>query len=243
MNKDVILEFLYLLTEEVEEGITKTYKRIARRYRKRAENLLGFTKDSLQALPETMTGATVRIPAGFEKAITRYQKSLAAELSKPKKTGKIQGELPNWKTIFVAGCVIGYLFFSSQMNSNDQVAGSSDERVMHTLTVMTPTLTPTQTPTPTPTTPPAPIINQHLEPVIDCTGPDGKHLRMTQKACTDFNNAWKPTPTPTPRQSRVKRVRIVCPDNARSTAGGTACVCEKNHYWNPYDNKCIRFRD
>ena len=36
------------------------------------------------------------------------------------------------------------------------------------------------------------------EPTIDCTGPDGKHLFITQKACDNFNNAWKPTPIFTP---------------------------------------------
>ena len=32
--------------------------------------------------------------------------------------------------------------------------------------------------------------------LIDCTGPDGKHLQITQQDCEDFNNAWKPTPIP-----------------------------------------------
>lgn len=26
--------------------------------------------------------------------------------------------------------------------------------------------------------------------LIDCTGPDGKNLRLTQEACDDFNKAW-----------------------------------------------------
>ncbi|MCL5676025.1 MAG: CAP domain-containing protein [Patescibacteria group bacterium] len=36
------------------------------------------------------------------------------------------------------------------------------------------------------------------DPKIDCVGPDGKHLQITQKECNDFNNAWngiRPTPT------------------------------------------------
>lgn len=29
-----------------------------------------------------------------------------------------------------------------------------------------------------------------IEPKIDCIGPDGKHLQITQKECDDFNAAW-----------------------------------------------------
>lgn len=29
---------------------------------------------------------------------------------------------------------------------------------------------------------------------IDCTGPDGKYLQITQKECDDFNNAWRKQP-------------------------------------------------
>lgn len=53
---------------------------------------------------------------------------------------------------------------------------------------------------------PSPFQNQNMqtvptsqtESIIDCTGPDGKHLFVTQKTCDDFNKAWSPTPSPSP---------------------------------------------
>lgn len=51
-----------------------------------------------------------------------------------------------------------------------------------------------ETPTPLITTPTgAPLIVTPKEKLIDCIGPDGKHLeeKVTQKQCDDFNNAWK----------------------------------------------------
>jgi hypothetical protein len=30
---------------------------------------------------------------------------------------------------------------------------------------------------------------------IDCTGPDGKHIQLTQKECDEFNSAWGKTPS------------------------------------------------
>src|SRR5579871_3407674 len=32
--------------------------------------------------------------------------------------------------------------------------------------------------------------------LIDCIGPDGKHLKLSQAACNDFNNAWHHTSQP-----------------------------------------------
>jgi uncharacterized protein YkwD len=34
-------------------------------------------------------------------------------------------------------------------------------------------------------------------PLIDCVGPDGKHLHITQQACDNFNNSWHTTSLPT----------------------------------------------
>jgi len=49
------------------------------------------------------------------------------------------------------------------------------------------TPSPTTIPSITPTIQPTPAT----EKIIDCIGVDGKHLFVTQKACDDFNNAWK----------------------------------------------------
>lgn len=83
----------------------------------------------------------------------------------------------------------------------------------------TPTLTPTQTeekpaealePTetpeviywkPTPTKAKTNTNNAATTPTIDCIGPDGKHLNISQQQCDEFNKAWAtatPTPTLTP---------------------------------------------
>lgn len=56
---------------------------------------------------------------------------------------------------------------------------------------LTPTLLPTKTSTPSP--------QSSSLPLVDCTGPDGKLVKLTQKACNDFFKSWAtPTPSPTP---------------------------------------------
>lgn len=40
---------------------------------------------------------------------------------------------------------------------------------------------------------PSPTIS---EPKVDCVGPDGNHLSVTQEECESFNSSWA-TPTPT----------------------------------------------
>lgn len=60
--------------------------------------------------------------------------------------------------------------------------------ILLTNSIVSPTVTPTIT-----TIPDSHYLNPKVspEPKIDCTGPDGKHLQITQKECEDFNNAWK----------------------------------------------------
>jgi hypothetical protein len=36
--------------------------------------------------------------------------------------------------------------------------------------------------------------SQGSEEMVDCTGPDGKHLQISQKECNDFNNTWSTDP-------------------------------------------------
>jgi len=52
--------------------------------------------------------------------------------------------------------------------------------------------TPSPTSTQTATTTPVPISTISL---VNCVGPDGKTVRLTQKACDDFKKSWA-TPTP-----------------------------------------------
>ncbi len=97
---------------------------------------------------------------------------------------------PIWKALVLSGTValttIG-LAIGLRAHTNLQ------NRVIPT---PTPTIVASPSATMTPTTyiPVGP-------PLIDCVGPDGKHLHITQKACDNFNNAWKPTATPVPQQS------------------------------------------
>lgn len=61
--------------------------------------------------------------------------------------------------------------------------------------------TPTQTipsisPTSTDTISPVTVENPDTQ-LVNCIGPDGKTLWLTQNDCDNFNNAWKGIPTPT----------------------------------------------
>lgn len=68
------------------------------------------------------------------------------------------------------------------------------------------------------------------EPTIDCTGPDGKHLYITQKACDEFNNAWKATPTEKPYGSNS------CGVNSHLSSG--FCVCDNGYKRNHNTGAC-----
>jgi len=65
------------------------------------------------------------------------------------------------------------------------------------------TSVPTPTAIPSPTASPTPIIgikqNIPKVPLIDCVGPDGKHMQVTQTVCDNFNKAWGYVPTATPQ--------------------------------------------
>ena len=49
----------------------------------------------------------------------------------------------------------------------------------------------TPTDTPIPTQMPQQTYQQPSANTIDCVGPDGKHLQVTQQECDNFNNAWE----------------------------------------------------
>lgn len=67
------------------------------------------------------------------------------------------------------------------------VLGKSIVNVSHTNALL---------PTVTPTTPI--VLREITVPIIDCIGPDGKHLTVSQKTCDDFNNAWHHQELPFP---------------------------------------------
>lgn len=105
--------------------------------------------------------------------------------------------------------------FQNPNKSNENVVDSVRPTSFSDMTVeASPTEKPLLNVTPTPTPSPiAVIINK--PPVVDCIGPDGKHLWVTQKVCDDFNNAWKkssPTPAPTPQnEPKSKKPYIYFP--------------------------------
>jgi len=97
-----------------------------------------------------------------------------------------------------------------------------------TIEVITPTFIPTiRISTPTPTT--------HIEPTIDCTGPDGKHLFVTKKVCDDFNDAWKTKVTPS---TTIKTTDAcgTCPENSKCSY--STCICNDGYEKNYSTNKC-----
>ena len=53
---------------------------------------------------------------------------------------------------------------------------------------------PSTTPTPTESPSPETVGNPDTQ-LVDCTGPDGQTLWLTQKDCDNFNDAWKGIPT------------------------------------------------
>ena len=66
-----------------------------------------------------------------------------------------------------------------------------------------PTATPTDLPIPMPSVSTPSLQTNNSDPLIDCIGPDGKHLEVTQQECDSFNAAWgkvslSPSPPPTP---------------------------------------------
>jgi len=59
----------------------------------------------------------------------------------------------------------------------------------------TPSITPSPTqPASKPTTAPM-TVSSRTSALIDCIGPDGKTIKLTQKKCDDFNTAWNKPPT------------------------------------------------
>lgn len=90
--------------------------------------------------------------------------------------------------VVIVMVVIGAFFTGSELVKTQ----NNPVMIEKVRTLQIPTPTPTNPPTPTPTSTPQ-VKGQftQTEPVIDCIGPDGGHLRITKKECDDFNNAWK----------------------------------------------------
>ena len=127
---------------------------------------------------------------------------------------KILGKITGMSMLQIALSVLGLLaiitliiYFYPTHNASSKSAKPS----------ITPTAAPQPTDTPSPTDSPVPgrsdssgtdsnlsntsSASQPITPTVDCIGPDGKHLKISQDACDTFNKAWAtatPTSTPTP---------------------------------------------
>lgn len=86
-------------------------------------------------------------------------------------------------TLIIGGGVV-YLRHNSTANPKIEVTPS-------------PINSPSPTPTPSPSASVTPTATTTSVRYVDCVGPDGKHVSLTQKDCDAFTKAWvKPTPTP-----------------------------------------------
>lgn len=72
-----------------------------------------------------------------------------------------------------------------------------------------------------------------IESVIDCVGPDGKHMSITQKECDDFNNAWKPRATIAPQNSNQNS-----PCGANQYYSYGSCYCNDGYSKNYSTGLC-----
>jgi hypothetical protein len=78
----------------------------------------------------------------------------------------------------------------------------------------------------------APPIGIPTEPTIDCVGPDGRHLQITQEACDNFKYAWA-TPAPTIYYSTPANSNNSSQDSNCTTGTGVPNSWYSDVYPNP----------
>lgn len=102
--------------------------------------------------------------------------------------------LPLIVILVIAGVAsVGWYTFSTKQQTKVTISPTPS---------LTISLTPSSEPTPTPTKTPTPSPKASVVPLVDCIGPDGRHVSLTQKACDDFKKSWAtPTLTTTPTQT------------------------------------------
>lgn len=79
-----------------------------------------------------------------------------------------------------------------------------------------------------PTTQPKSPSNQ----IIDCVGPDNKHLNVSQKECDDFNEAWRPTPSNGWSLNQEELYLSSCTTNNGRTR--SMCLCTLRYFESNY---------
>ena len=90
-------------------------------------------------------------------------------------------------TLAFLGFINPILHSQQHLHNPTQVLASTTIKAIIQISIQ-PSPPVTSTPTFNTTQVPLPVISKAA--FIDCIGPDGKHLRLTQNACDSFNNAW-----------------------------------------------------
>lgn len=147
-------------------------------------------------------------------------------------------------SLIVIAIVMSAFFLKSVFTTLQQWVAPPADNVNDQVSVET--ITPTVTPTAVITTTLAPDVVKSVTagtqqvganvPKIDCIGPDGKHLQVTQKECDDFNNAWK---NPSDKM-------VICgpfKDGSKITVKQSECQqmvsCQVGSVWIPFQkDKC-----
>lgn len=135
---------------------------------------------------------------------------------------KVQWILDIFNLGAISFLVVVLIFFNGNENMLSRVLGISKQEIAIPTQAPEPTaviISPYEEPTATPTVLYKQVKGaQQKTSLIDCTGPDGKHFRTTQKECDVFNAAWsKSTPTIIPPQNRTSTStssnNVYCWDN------------------------------
>lgn len=137
-----------------------------------------------------------------------------------------------WKIVGIVAVILFIVYLSD----SDTPSNSSPYSTISPTSSPTPTIavkvSPTKIATPKPTAQATLTPTAKVTPTgqnNDCIGPDGIHFSATQKECDDFNNAWKPKPTPTSQTSS-------CGNNAYSSYG--YCYCNDGYTKNYSSGQC-----
>lgn len=169
-----------------------------------------------------------------QEFVQNQQKPPVSKKAPKNNTSNLQNN--SWFSVKGAIIIFAIILFSSLTNNESEKGYIPPDT--NFVVSSTPVVEPTEYIIPTNSV--VPTINRvipiyspspYLEPTIDCIGPDGKHLFVTKKVCEDFNNAWKPKPSPTSTNPCDN-----CPQNSHCSFG--SCLCNDSYKKNYSNNQC-----
>lgn len=152
------------------------------------------------------------------KVNTRYYSSTRSTYTPPNQnsTPKQTSKKKNYGFLFwIVLALIGYSILSNSGTKTQSLSESSTIPVPSNSPASESTTTPTSTSNNNVYTQP----NVLSTPTVDCVGPDGKHMQVSQQTCDSFNKAWQPTPVPVLNQN-----------NNSFNAGAGCSACGQNSY-------------